>query len=57
MFPIGDDDTQRRTVPVVTFALIGINLLVFLIELSGGATNSSRSGRSSQRGFRAKPGC
>ena len=36
MFPIGDDDTQRRTVPVVTFALIGINLLVFLIELSGG---------------------
>src|SRR6202162_6344948 len=36
MFPIGDDDTQRRTVPVVTFALIGINLLVFLIELNGG---------------------
>jgi membrane associated rhomboid family serine protease len=36
MFPIGDDDSQRRTVPVVTFALIGLNVLFFLIELSGG---------------------
>jgi len=36
MFPIGDDDSQRRTVPVVTFALIGLNMLFFLIELSGG---------------------
>ena len=36
MFPVGDDDTQRRTVPVVTFALIGLNVLVFLVELAGG---------------------
>jgi membrane associated rhomboid family serine protease len=36
MFPVGDDNTQRRTVPVVTFALIGLNVLVFLVELAGG---------------------
>jgi membrane associated rhomboid family serine protease len=36
MFPVGDDDTQRRTVPVVTFALIGLNVLFFLVELGGG---------------------
>ena len=36
MFPVGDDNSQRRTTPVVTFALIGLNVLVFLAELSGG---------------------
>ena len=36
MFPIGDDDSGRRTVPVVTYALIGLNVLVFFLELSGG---------------------
>ena len=36
MFPVSDDDTQRRTTPVVTFVLIGLNVLVFLVELSGG---------------------
>jgi membrane associated rhomboid family serine protease len=36
MFPIGDDDTQRRTFPVVTYALIAMNVAVFLLELSGG---------------------
>jgi len=36
MFPIGDDDTGRRTVPLVTYALIAINVLVFFAELSGG---------------------
>lgn len=36
MFPIGDDDTQRRTFPVVTYALIAMNVAVFLVELSGG---------------------
>lgn len=36
MFPIGDDDSNRRTVPVVTYALIAINILVFLLELSSG---------------------
>ena len=36
MLPIGDDNTSRRTVPVVTFALIALNVLFFLIELVGG---------------------
>jgi hypothetical protein len=36
MFPIGDDNTQERTVPVVTYALIALNVLFFLVELSGG---------------------
>jgi membrane associated rhomboid family serine protease len=36
MFPIGDDNTQRRTFPVVTYVLVGLNVLFFLVELSGG---------------------
>jgi membrane associated rhomboid family serine protease len=36
MFPIGDDNTSRRTVPVVTYALIAINVLFFLVELIAG---------------------
>lgn len=36
MFPIGDDNSSRRTVPVVTYALIAINILVFLLELTSG---------------------
>ncbi|MGZ8400455.1 MAG: rhomboid family intramembrane serine protease [Methyloceanibacter sp.] len=36
MFPVGDDNTQRRITPVVTFALIGLNILVFFLELAGG---------------------
>ena len=36
MLPIGDDNTSRRTVPVVTFALIALNVLFFLVELIGG---------------------
>ena len=36
MFPIGDDDSHRRSFPVVTYALIALNVLVFLVELSGG---------------------
>jgi membrane associated rhomboid family serine protease len=36
MFPLGDDNSQRRTVPVVTFVLIGLNVIMFLIELSAG---------------------
>jgi membrane associated rhomboid family serine protease len=36
MFPIGDDDSSRRTVPIVTFALIALNVLFFFVELSGG---------------------
>ena len=33
MIPIGDDDSSRRITPVVTYALIAINVLVFLVEL------------------------
>jgi membrane associated rhomboid family serine protease len=36
MFPIGDDDSARRTTPVVTYALIALNVLFFFVELSGG---------------------
>jgi len=36
MFPLGDDNSQRRTVPVVTVVLIAINVIMFLIELSAG---------------------
>jgi membrane associated rhomboid family serine protease len=36
MFPIGDDNTSRRTFPLVTYALIALNILFFLVELSGG---------------------
>lgn len=36
MIPIGDDNSGRRLTPVVTYALIAINVLFFLVELSGG---------------------
>jgi membrane associated rhomboid family serine protease len=36
MFPIGDDDTARRTTPLVTYILIALNILFFFVELSGG---------------------
>jgi membrane associated rhomboid family serine protease len=36
MFPIGDDNSARRTVPVVTYALIALNVVFFFIELNGG---------------------
>jgi membrane associated rhomboid family serine protease len=36
MFPLGDDNSQRRSLPVVTLALIALNVLVFLVELNGG---------------------
>jgi membrane associated rhomboid family serine protease len=36
MFPIGDDNSARRTAPLVTYVLIAANLLFFFIEMSGG---------------------
>jgi membrane associated rhomboid family serine protease len=36
MFPIGDDNSSRRTVPLVTYALIVLNVIFFFVELSGG---------------------
>ena len=36
MFPIGDDDSAERSVPIVTYVLIALNVLFFFVELSGG---------------------
>jgi membrane associated rhomboid family serine protease len=36
MLPIGDDNSARRTIPLVTYALIVLNVLLFFLELSGG---------------------
>ena len=36
MFPLGDDNSQRRSFPVITLALIALNVLVFLVELNAG---------------------
>lgn len=34
MIPIGDDNSQRRTFPIVTLLLVVLNVLVFLFEAS-----------------------
>ena len=36
MLPIGDDNSGRRSVPLVTYGLIALNVLFFFVELSGG---------------------
>jgi membrane associated rhomboid family serine protease len=36
LFPIGDDNSSRKTMPVVTYTLIALNVLFFFVELSGG---------------------
>ena len=36
MFPIGDDNSARKTVPIVTYALIAVNVLFFVFELMNG---------------------
>lgn len=36
MLPIGDDNSSRRSVPLLTYGLIALNVLFFLVELSGG---------------------
>ena len=36
MIPISDDDRARRLTPVVTYVLIAINVLMFLLELNSG---------------------
>lgn len=35
-FPLGDDNSQRRTLPVVTWVIVGINVVVWLLELQWG---------------------
>lgn len=37
LFPIGDDNTGRQITPVVTYALIGVNVLFFLYQLTNPA--------------------
>ena len=36
MLPIGDDNSTRRTIPVVTYLLIFLNVIIFLFELAAG---------------------
>lgn len=36
MIPLGDDNSMRKTLPIVTYVLILLNFLVFLLELAGG---------------------
>lgn len=36
MMPLEDDNSLRKTTPVVTYSLIILNILFFLIELNGG---------------------
>jgi membrane associated rhomboid family serine protease len=36
MLPLGDDNSTRRTFPFVTYGLIVLNVLIFLVELSSG---------------------
>ena len=36
MIPLSDDNSSRKTIPIVNYALIIINILVFFLELSGG---------------------
>jgi len=40
LFPIGDDNTQRRSVPIVTWTLIGINALVYFLLQGGTGENA-----------------
>jgi rhomboid family protein len=37
VMPIGDDDSDRRSFPVVTISLIVLNVLVFFLQLAQGA--------------------
>src|SRR5437773_148518 len=55
MFPIGDDNSERRSVPVLTYLLIAVNILVFFLELSGGQQFIERWSFVPQR-FRSRPG-
>ncbi len=36
MLPVGDDNSQRRLFPIVTYGLVAANILIFLLELAGG---------------------
>ncbi len=36
MIPTGDDNSSRRITPIITYILIVLNVVLFLIELNGG---------------------
>ena len=36
MFPIGDDNSARRSAPLVTYLLLLANILFFFVEINGG---------------------
>lgn len=36
MMPLGDDNSGRKLIPTVTYVLIVINVIVFLLEMAGG---------------------
>jgi membrane associated rhomboid family serine protease len=36
LFPIGDDNSTRRSLPLVTYGLIALNVFFFFIEMSSG---------------------
>jgi membrane associated rhomboid family serine protease len=36
LFPLGDDNSGRQTTPIVNYALIAANVLVFLIQMTAG---------------------
>lgn len=36
MMPLGDDNSERKTVPIITYGCIIMNVLFFLAELGGG---------------------
>jgi len=36
MFPIGDDNSDRKNFPLVNYGLIALNVLFFFVEMSGG---------------------
>ncbi len=36
MLPVGDDNSQRRLFPIVTYGLIVVNIIIFFLELLGG---------------------
>lgn len=40
LFPIGDDNTDRRATPIVTWALIGLNVLVYFLLQGGTGENA-----------------
>ena len=45
MIPIGDDNSERRSFPIVTLALVAACVLVFLLQQAGGANGFERGVR------------